>query len=40
VAAAMMTAHVPVPEQLPPLHPVNVEAVAGVAVRITVLPLG
>jgi hypothetical protein len=34
----MVTVHVPVPEQPPPLHPVNVDPVAGVAVRVTIAP--
>src|SRR5213594_469187 len=28
----------PVPEQPPPLHPVNVDPAAGVAVRVTTVP--
>ncbi len=31
-------AQVPVPEQPPPLQPVKVEPLAGVAVRVTVVP--
>jgi len=31
--------HVPVPAQLPPLQPVNVEPAAGVAVKVTAVPL-
>src|SRR5206468_7389252 len=38
VAAFSVTAQVPVPEQPPPLHPVNVEPAAGVAVRVTTVP--
>ena len=40
VAALNVTTQAPVPEQPPPLHPVNVEPVAGVAVKVTLLPLG
>ena len=32
-AALIVTVQVPVPEQPPPLQPVNVEPAAGVAVR-------
>jgi hypothetical protein len=39
VAALIVTVHVPVPEQPPPLQPVNVEPAAGVAVRATTVPL-
>ena len=39
VAALMVTVHVPVPAQPPPLQPVNVEPAAGVAVRVTAVPL-
>ena len=36
-----MTAHVvPVPEQPPPLQPENVESAAGLALRVTAVPLG
>jgi hypothetical protein len=35
----MVTAQVPVPVQPPPLQPVNVEPAAGVAVRVTAVPL-
>ena len=35
-----MTAQVLVPVQPPPLQPVNVEPAAGVAVRVTAVPLG
>jgi hypothetical protein len=39
-AAFMVTVHVvPVPVQPPPLQPVNVEPAAGVAVRVTAVPL-
>src|SRR5258705_3117108 len=38
-AAFMVTAQVPVPVQPPPLQPVNVEPAAGVAVRVTTVPL-
>jgi hypothetical protein len=38
-AALMVTAQVPVPVQPPPLQPVNVEPAAGVAVRVTAVPL-
>ena len=34
-----MTVQVPVPVQLPPLQPVNVEPAAGVAVSVTAVPL-
>ncbi len=34
-----MTVQVPVPEQPPPLQPVNVEPAAGVAVSVTEVPL-
>ena len=36
-AAVMLTMQVPVPEQPPPDQPVNVEPVAGVADRVTVV---
>ena len=39
VAALTVTLHVPVPVQPPPLQPVNVEPAAGVAVRVTTVPL-
>jgi len=35
----IVTEHVPVPAQPPPLQPVNVEPAAGVAVRVTAVPL-
>ena len=35
VAAVTVTVHGPVPEHPPPLQPVNVEPVAGVAVSVT-----
>src|SRR5260370_27968983 len=35
----MVTAHVPVPEQLPPLQPAKVEPPAGAAVSVTSVPL-
>ena len=38
-AALIVTVHVPVPVQLPPLQPVNVEPAAGVAVSVTAVPL-
>src|SRR5436309_10711154 len=38
VAAFNVTVHVPVPEQPPPLQPVNVEPAAGVAVNVTTVP--
>ena len=38
VAAFSVTAQMPVPEQPPPLHPVNVDPAAGVAVRVTTVP--
>jgi len=34
-----VTAHVPVPVQPPPLQPLKVEPVAGVAVNVTAVPL-
>ena len=40
VAAVRVTVHEPVPVQPPPLQPVKPEPVAGLAVRITVVPLG
>ena len=39
VAAFMVTAQVPVPEQPPPLQPANVEPPAGAAVSVTTVPL-
>src|SRR5436309_2671942 len=39
VAAETVTTHVPVPEQPPPLQPVKVEPAAGVALRVTAVPL-
>ena len=41
VAPLSVTVHVPVPvpEQPPPLQPVKVEPAAGVAVRVTTVPL-
>ena len=39
VAALRVTLQVPVPEQLPPLQPEKVEPAAGVAVRVTTVPL-
>jgi hypothetical protein len=38
VAALMVTVHVPVPAQPPPLHPANVEPAAGAAVSVTTVP--
>jgi hypothetical protein len=38
VAAATVTTHVPVPEQPPPLQPVNTLPAVGVAVRVTAAP--
>jgi hypothetical protein len=38
VAAFTVTVQEPVPEQPPPLQPVNVEPAAGVAVRVTAVP--
>src|SRR5690242_8172805 len=38
VAAATVTAHVPVPEQPPPLQPENTLPAAGVAVKVTTAP--
>ena len=39
VAALSVTVHAPVPEQPPPLQPVKVEPAAGVAVKVTAVPL-
>src|SRR5207245_6847239 len=39
VAAESVTTHVPVPLQPPPLQPVKVEPAAGVALRVTTVPL-
>jgi len=39
VAAFSVTAQVPVPVHPPPLQPVNVEPVAGAAVRVTMVPV-
>src|SRR2546427_6989810 len=39
VAAETVTAHVPVPEQPPPLQPLKVEPAAGAAVSVTAGPL-
>src|SRR5262249_58093693 len=39
-AALIVTVQVPVPEQPPPLQPVNVDPAAGVALRMTAVPLG
>ena len=39
VAAVSVTVQVPVPEQPPPLQPLNVEPVAGAAVRVMAVPL-
>jgi hypothetical protein len=39
VAALIVTVHVPVPAQPPPLQPVNVDPAAGAAVRVTTVPL-
>ena len=38
VAAVIETTQVPVPEQPPPDHPVKVEPVDGVAVKVTEVP--
>jgi len=40
VAADIVTVQEPVPEQLPPLQPLKVDPVAGVAVSVTAVPLG
>src|SRR5438046_3151323 len=39
VAAFRVTEHVAVPEQPPPLQPVKIEPLAGVAVRVTTVPV-
>ena len=39
VAAESVTTHVPVPLHPPPLQPVKVEPAAGLAVRVTAVPL-
>src|SRR5260221_4133559 len=39
VAALMVTLHDPVPEQPPPLQPLNVDPPAAAAVRVTTVPL-
>ena len=39
VAAVSVTVHVAVPEHPPPLQPVKAEPAAGLAVRVTALPL-
>ena len=39
VAAFIVTTQVPVPAQPPPLHPLNVAPVVGVAVKVTTVPL-
>jgi hypothetical protein len=39
VAALRVTVQEPVPEQLPPDQPEKVEPAAGVAVRVTTVPL-
>jgi len=39
VAAFMVTVQLPVPEQPPPLQPEKVEPPAGLAVRVTAVPL-
>ena len=39
VAALSVTVQVPVPEQPPPLQPLNVDPAAGVAVKVTTVPL-
>ena len=38
VAADMVTMQAPVPEQFPPVQPVKVESVVGVAVSVTAVP--
>ena len=37
-AASIITTHEPVPEQPPPVHPVNVNPEGATAVRVTVCP--
>ena len=39
VAALSVTEQVAVPEQPPPLQPLNVDPAAGVAVKVTAVPL-
>ena len=39
VSAVRVTTQVPVPVQPPPVQPVKVEPAAGVAVRVTAVPL-
>ena len=39
MAALSVTVQVPVPEQPPPLPPVNVDPAAGAAVKVTAVPL-
>ena len=39
VAALIVTVQVPVPEQPPPLQPVKVNPAAGVAVKVTAVPV-
>jgi len=39
VAALSVTVQVPVPEQPPPLQPLNVDPAAGAAVKVTTVPL-
>jgi hypothetical protein len=39
VVVVGVTVQVPVPEQPPPLQPAKVEPVAGVAVKVTPVPL-
>ena len=38
-AALIVTVHVPVPEQPPPLQPVKVDPASGVAVNVTTVPV-
>ena len=38
VSALIVTTHVPVPEQTPPLQPENVDRAAGLAVSVTFVP--
>ena len=40
LAAVMVTVQEPVPVQPPPLQPPKVDPAAGVAVRVTAVPLG